>query len=256
MKKQHMIILAIWLGTLLQISASHAYSHHSSPVTVTVLSDSGKEFIQYPIEQSRDQYRAYLEAKKGRNYRLHLQNNTHRRVGVVVAVDGRNAIDGSRSDLSANERMVILAPFSSSTIKGWQTSQYRANRFYFTKARNSYAAAWGDRSAMGVIATAVFFEKRRANNKPHRDLTMKRHSRRAEPGTGYGESSYSPVREVAFRPQKHSAHLAFIKYEWRKKLIKLGIIEPSRRVSRPYNRFWQEPAWSFAPPPPARHYRR
>ena len=60
--------------------------------------------------------------------------------------------------LRADERMYVLPPHESATYEGWRTERDTVNRFYFTEPGDSYAAAFGDRSAMGVIAVAAFRE--------------------------------------------------------------------------------------------------
>jgi hypothetical protein len=79
-------------------------------------------------------------------------------VGLVIAVDGRNIISGKQSWLRNDERMYILGPYGRGEFKGWRTSLDSINRFYFTEVADSYAAAFRDESAMGVIAVAVYPE--------------------------------------------------------------------------------------------------
>jgi hypothetical protein len=80
---------------------------------------------------------------------------------VVVAVDGRNIISGARSDLERGEPMYILGPWDTQIYSGWRTSLADVHEFYFTDWQDSYAEAFGDRSARGVIAVAVYREKER-----------------------------------------------------------------------------------------------
>ena len=71
----------------------------------------------------------------------------------------------------------------------------------------------------------------------------------AEPGTGYGESEWSPSRQVEFEPLPQPFAQYFLKYTWRDTLC-LGVIDcdGGRRPSR--NRFWKEDD-DYAPPPHA-----
>jgi len=129
-------------------------------VEIEVIGDRGRSLSEYPLE-SEDRpgiYKAYLEAKRGQNYSIQIRNRTNQRVGVVVAVDGRNIISGARSELRSDERMYVLGPYQKETYEGWRTGKNRVNRFYFTDAGDSYSGAWGDYSAMGVIAVAAFRE--------------------------------------------------------------------------------------------------
>jgi len=101
-----------------------------------------------------------LEALKGDKYSVEVRNKSERRIGVVIAVDGRNIISGQKSDLKRNEQMYIVGPYETNTFEGWRTGMDRTNRFYFTEQSDSYAdKMFNDASAMGTIALAVYREK-------------------------------------------------------------------------------------------------
>ena len=239
-------------------------------VDVEVVSDRGRALPEYPLPQEDRPgvYKAYLEATRGQNYSLKIRNRTNQRIGVVVAVDGRNIISGGRSELVPQERMYVLGPYQQETYEGWRTGRNRVNRFYFTDAGNSYSGAWGDYSAMGVIAVAAFrevesawdksgpgFNNQRGMRVPPADAapSSQSRSRRAEPGTGYGESEWSPSRRVEFEPERQPFARFFLKYAWRDTLCRERVIEcDSGPVRPPRNRFWDEDKDRFAPPPPRR----
>src|SRR4030065_981887 len=69
-----------------------------------------------------DTYRAYVEAEKGERYGIRIRNNTGRRIGVVVAVDGRNIVSGEKSTLRKTERMYILGPDASADYDASHTA--------------------------------------------------------------------------------------------------------------------------------------
>ena len=127
-------------------------------VEVGIVTDNGRSLPFYPHKSSHGLKKVYAEAVKGDHYRIVVRNKLNRRVGVVVAVDGRNIISGQKSWLKNNERMYILEPYAVYEYSGWRTAQDKVNRFFFTDAPDSYAAAFGDQSAMGVIALAVYPE--------------------------------------------------------------------------------------------------
>ncbi|MGB4948544.1 MAG: hypothetical protein WBQ05_15290 [Candidatus Competibacter denitrificans] len=243
----------------------------AADVEVEVVGDRGRALSEYPLrrEDRPGVYKAYLEATRGQNYSLKIRNRTDQRIGVVVAVDGRNIISGGRSELAPEERMYILGPYQQETYEGWRTGRNRINRFYFTDAGNSYSGAWGDYSAMGVIAVAAFREVRSAwdqggpgfNNQrgmrvpPAADAASapQSRSRRAEPGTGYGESEWSPSRRVEFESERQPFARFFLKYAWRDTLCRERVIDCDSVTPRPpRNRFWDEDTDRFAPPPPRR----
>jgi hypothetical protein len=248
-------------------------------VTVEIRADDGRMLPFYLAARSGAS-RFYTEAVKGDQYSIVVRNNLNRRVGLVIAVDGRNIISGKKSWLKNDEQMYILEPWGSGEYSGWRTAQDKVNRFYFTTVDDSYAAAFKDESAMGVIAVAVYPEvppptprvmswmprmssdSRKAESPApapqaaageagalkSKDAAMEQKS---QPGTGYGEEQYSPSHRVSFEPESQPREKTFIKYEWRSTLCRLGVI-PGNGPSRPENRFWDG---EFAPPPPPRRGR-
>ena len=131
------------------------------PVEVRIVTDDGRVLPTYPVKLRPGLRKVYAEAVKGDHYRIEVVNRLDRRVGLVIAVDGRNIISGAKSWLKNNERMYILEPYGSGSFAGWRTERDRINRFYFTDVPHSYASAFGDESAMGVIAVALYPEVRR-----------------------------------------------------------------------------------------------
>ena len=234
-------------------------------VEVRVRYDSGRELPLYPAAGTHVEKRAYLEAVQGGQYTIHVRNKINRRVGVVVAVDGRNIISGKKSWLKNSERMYILEPYGEGEYSGWRANLERINRFYFTDVPDSYAAAFKDESAMGVIALAVYPEMpppvqlsktsrpllaapsyKRAEKELH-DTSAAAKSESA--GTGYGREEYALAQTVAFNPEPRATEQVFLKYEWHATLCRKGIIDCGTRPPLSHNRFWDD---GFAPPPPGR----
>src|SRR5512136_2455475 len=135
-------------------------------VEVRILTDDGRTLPTYPVRMKHALKKVYAEAVKGDHYRIEVRNRLDRRVGLVIAVDGRNIISGEKSWLGNSERMYILDPYGSGEFAGWRTGEDRINRFYFTDVPDSYAAAFGDGSAMGVITVAAYPEVRRYEPPP------------------------------------------------------------------------------------------
>ena len=240
---------------------SHSYSYSNSPVRIDVIDDRGRALNQYTANSRGNKtQRTYLEAIKGKRYQLRIRNTSNRRIAVVVAVDGRNILSGKKSYLRQNEKMYVLDPYESANYKGWRTGNNRVNRFYFTSAGDSYSNAWGDRSAMGVIAVAVFDEKYKQYYKKHRrgDLSNKSApSRRGylteeSTGTGFGREEYSPTIRVNFKAKNKPSFKHFFKYEWRNTLCKRGVVNCNYyENNHNNNRFWpRETNNGYAPYPP------
>ncbi len=244
-----------------------SYSRYS-PVQIDILEDNGVLMNQYPTGSRRSNiHRAYLEAEKGRRYSIRIRNTSDRRIGLVIAVDGRNILSGKKSWLGRHEKMYILDPYETSTYTGWRTGKNRVNRFYFTDAGDSYADAWGDRSAMGVIAIAVYEEKHRHHyNKKHKHSSPQSKRRLGKSrsgyladesaGTGFGEEEYSPSIRVAFKAKNKPVAKYFFKYEWRKNLCRRGVIScRGYDIYEENNRFWDDDDDDdYAPYPPG-YYR-
>jgi hypothetical protein len=215
-------------------------------VTVEVVDDRGGRFEQFPVASGGDAYRAWLQAERGASYRIRIRNHTNERLGVVVAVDGRNIISGKRSELERGEPMYVLDPRARQELAGWRTSLEDVHEFYFTDWKDSYAEAFRDASAKGVIAVAVYRERsaRRddAASAPAPGASAKRSE---EAGTGFGDRRHDPAVRVDFDAQRHASSQVFLKYEWRETLCSRGIA----RCGRERNRFWDDDL-AFAPHPP------
>lgn len=260
-------IAAVILAVVISASQVFAGSIGDS-VEVRIISDTGAELPFYSVSARYPAKKVYAEAVKGDHYKLLVRNKLNRRVGVVIAVDGRNIVSGQQSWLKNSERMYVLEPYASYEYAGWRSGQDRINRFYFTEVADSYAAAFGDKSAMGVIAVAVYPEVQRyepplqfssqesaAPAAPSAMPDRKKSAAKAEmadraAGTGYGRSEYSPSQTVAFDPESRSVETIYIKYEWRSTLCRSGIINCHRPHPKPHNRLWDH--GGYVTPPPGR----
>ena len=264
-----MAALALLVPTLVG-----AQRFDSGNVEVEVVNDRGRPYPQYPLDGRGSRvFKAYVEAVRDQRYSVQVRNRSNQRIGVVIAVDGRNIISGDRSNLRPDERMYVLGPYQQETYEGWRTGKNRVNRFYFTDAGDSYSGAWGDYSAMGVIAVAAFRERAPYQPPPpqpwaqedsvreyQRGLPRKSEKSaplgaapgsRAEPGTGYGESEWSPSRRVEFEPLQKPFAQYFLKYTWRDTLCRQGVIDCDGGRRPPRNRFWKDDDDDYAPPPPS-----
>src|SRR6266702_7676748 len=124
-------------------------------VGVSVEVDGGRAPL-YPAPDGSPRW--YLEARGGASYAVVLSNRTAERLGVILTVDGLNAISGERD----SNRMYVLGPWEQSTIRGWRTSLADVRRFTFVDERASYAARAGKaNSKMGWIQALVYRERRR-----------------------------------------------------------------------------------------------
>lgn len=270
---KNLIIFAILCLIVLPIHAKEYHEHYYNDIIeIEIISNSGQEFPQYTVENNDNNYRAYVLAKKGQEYSVYIRNRTSKRIGLVIAVDGRNIISGQKSYLKNNERMYVLNAHQSGKYEGWRTDKNYVNEFYFTDSDQSYAGKWGDYSAMGVIAVAVYYEKYSYKEddsfynyeEPYKKYygeteksyrgseTMDNSSTfgymKPAPGTGFGDEAYAPSRKVKFEAQSYPAKKYFLKYEWRSTLCEKGIIDCYGGHHEEDNRFWKED--NYAPYPP------
>ncbi len=282
-------IAAIILATML-CAANVWAGVIGNAIEVRIVTDDGRTLPTYPVKSGRALKKVYAEAVKGDHYHIEVRNCLNRRVGLVIAVDGRNIITGDKSWLKSSERMYILDAYESGDFSGWRTGQERINRFYFTDVPDSYAAAFGDESAMGVITVAAYPEKRfiepppmpmlqkapssqnryggnnaeamggasdRATAAPSAAAPSNKAKKAAKAersmesaGTGYGREEYSPVRTVAFEAESKAVETIHFKYEWHATLCRLGVVNCDLPPRRPPNRLWDN--GGYAPPPPGR----
>ena len=118
-----------------------------------------------PLYRARDgSGRYYLEARAGGAYALRIVNRTSERVGIVVAVDGLNAISGEREPVpSAGARpgrMYVVDPWDEVRVRGWRTSLDDVRQFTFVDEHASYAARTGRANGrMGWIEAWVYRER-------------------------------------------------------------------------------------------------
>ena len=107
--------------------------------------------------------RYYLEASRASRYAVRLANRTGERLGVLLTVDGLNAISGERSFAGSHPpgRMYVLYPWDETLVQGWRTSLDEVRQFTFVDEERSYAARSGKaNSRLGWIEVEVFRERR------------------------------------------------------------------------------------------------
>jgi hypothetical protein len=262
------VIVSI-LAVIMTVAAAPVYPHSADrgrgEVSIEVVSESGGAFLSIPYRDfwkgETHTFKQYLEARRGENYGIVIRNMTPDRIGVVIAVDGRNIISGKQSDLKNNEAMYIVNSGDYGEYDGWRTAGDTVHKFYFTDMADSYAMrTFSDSTAMGVIAVAVYREKERPKPlheqqrldniypAPSAESAMKGKmgaARDESAGTGFGDEQYSPTIKVAFEPEKTPAQKTLFKYEWREVLCRKGILDCRQE---PANRLWDEDAYAPYPP--------
>jgi hypothetical protein len=259
----------IWIIAALMLASVPAYPHgknsRGEEISIEIVSESGRSFLSIPHrdfwKRGIHVIKQYLEAMRGENYGIVIHNTTPDRIGVVIAVDGRNIISGRRSDLKNTEAMYIVNSYGYGEYDGWRTGSDRVHKFYFTDIADSYAwRTFGDSTAMGVIAVAVYREKEQPKLRYEQEKRDYEHAapsaERSAPGkaglardesagTGFGNERYSPAIQVSFEPESTPIQKRLIKYEWREVLCRKGILVCRGEEQ---NRLWD--ADDYAPFPP------
>ena len=223
-------------------------------VAVSVEID-GQSTPLYPAPDGSGRF--YVEAREGCRYAVVLANRTAERIGVVLTVDGLNAISGGRD--TGRGRMYVLDPRQRTTVQGWRTSLQEVRRFTFVDEQASYAARSGKANEkMGWIEVAVYRERRAfvsavAPTPPPRpepyevehdsegkaEAPAPRAQRdsakaaappvlgaeaRSFPGTGWGPRADDPVVLVSFDPESDPSQRVTLRYEYRPALVALGVL--------------------------------
>jgi len=227
----------------------------ASLVAVSVELD-GRAASLYPAVDGSGRF--YVEARRGARYAVVLANRTAERVGVVLTVDGLNAVSGQRDE--GRGRMYVLDPWQTTTVRGWRTSLAEVRQFTFVDEQVSYAARSGKANEkMGWIEVAAYRERRplvhrvpqvvrprpewveaegdaarrkaEAAPEPAPDSAeaaapslLGGSAPRAYPGTGWGERRHDPVVLVSFDPETEPGERVTLRYEYRPALVALGVL--------------------------------
>lgn len=202
----------------------------------------------------------YIEALKSCEYSVRLRNQTAERIAIALSVDGLNSID-ARTTTAGDARKWVLGPYETITLDGWQTSSATARRFFFTTEEKSYGNWLGRTQNLGLVAAAVFREKRQPisiygaprlqreesqsrgdeSNSPPAPMgqaggaeaegrTLPRHPddlpKKSDDlaATGIGQETSHPVREVFFDSEDSPTAVLDLRYEYRDSLVRLGVL--------------------------------
>jgi hypothetical protein len=105
---------------------------------------------------------ATIQVENDDEYSLVINNPLPVRVAVAVTIDGLNVIDGKRTT-PGNGAKWMIGPYSSITLRGWQTGRSSLRRFVFTGKSASYAKWKEERDNreytqnLGIIGIAYFW---------------------------------------------------------------------------------------------------
>jgi hypothetical protein len=274
-------LAALALGGVAPVFAHGGYGGAGSLVSVS-LEVNGRTAPLYPAPDGSGRY--YLEAWRGAPYAVRLVNRTGERLGVLLTVDGLNAISGERAPSGVRRpgRMYVLAPWDDTVVQGWRTSLEDVRRFTFVDEERSYATRSGKTTGrLGWIEVEVYRELRPVARpwpygpyRPYEDGPREEGRRDPEtkddsasaardgygervpppatapayPGTGWGPRAEDPVRVVSFDPEPTPSERITLRYEYASALRALGIL-PRTWWSRDRLRERERGEEGFARPP-------
>jgi hypothetical protein len=221
-----------------------------------------------PLNEYAARGTRYVEALKNREYSVRLRNGTAERVAIALSVDGLNSID-ARTTSALEARKWILRPYETITLDGWQTTSMTARRFFFTTEERSYGDWLGRTKNLGIVAAAVFREKRGLMipiQGEERRQDSGADSRRAPApsaappterqksleslgylaATGIGREVDHGVVQVSFDAEDAPSALLELRYEYRDTLVRLGVVPADHPYDSPLGR--RESARGFLDP--------
>jgi len=149
---------AVHAGSSVEVRSSRAHSVADGNLVDVQVQVDGSSAPLYFRPGTWDRH--YFQAFQGRNYSVVLRNTTNQRIGVLVAVDGLNVIDGRRSQQRFDEPLYVLDPWETATIRGWRTSLDEIRRFVFVEEERSYAERTGQANGdLGWIRVTSFKDR-------------------------------------------------------------------------------------------------
>ncbi len=279
MKKSLFVLLTLVLGVSAAVFV-YAQKSRNTPPPIDRRPVVREESFDVDVlinGRSTEEYwhrgRGYVEALAGEEYELRVRNPLGARVAVALSVDGLNTIDAKRAS-AADASKWVIEPYGTITIKGWQMSDSRARRFYFTSERDSYAAKIGQTGNFGVIS-AVFYRERRPvvilprdeeredkarANESQAPAAAGRSAAKAAPAddyaaTGIGRNTRHDVTWTNLELESQPAGEITMRYEFRDALVRLGVLprNPPRYAPDPLERRERAKGFndnSYSPEPP------
>ena len=183
----------------------------------------GSSISEGGINRSINPDSNFIQVGEGQEYSIEVRNPLPVRVAATVTVDGLNTIDGKRTSSSDGQKWLI-DPYSSITIRGWQTSDDNSRKFFFSRRSASYAK-WKElrdrrdyTANLGIIGVAYFWNSAEMSQETtlpqpfesEQGLSDRKFGSSAAPsksgsmrleeraGTGMGRSEWNQVRHVSF----------------------------------------------------------
>src|SRR5688572_10083461 len=117
------------LAAMLLLGCAAATQAGTAVPTIEIVVPDGRTFREIPVTARDGAMRSYLEAERGARYEVRVRNTGGERLGLVIAVDGRNIINGKKSDLARGEPMYVLGGWDTQSYAGWRANLDAINEF-------------------------------------------------------------------------------------------------------------------------------
>lgn len=150
-------LAALTLVVLVSAVAS-AHDRRRPPIRQTLVSMHVEDAAGRPLPTFRHHGQTYVLGQQGQRYAVRVRNHGPRRVEVVLAIDGRDAVSGQITDL-VRHRGYVIPPYASLRVEGFRRSMSSVAAFRFTDPSDSYAGRLGTPQRVGIIALAAYPER-------------------------------------------------------------------------------------------------
>lgn len=111
----------------------------------------GRVYPHYDVDGRR-----IVIGENGDHYAVRLENQTKKRIEVVLSVDGLNVLTGKAA--SPSQHGFVLEPKAMYSVDGFRKDSTTVRSFVFGSVARAKAASSGGASNVGVVGLAVFDE--------------------------------------------------------------------------------------------------
>jgi hypothetical protein len=133
------------------------YAAKSSPYGIEIVLKKGSEYQSVPADLTllADGF-GKVDLKSDDIFAVRIYNNTSRKVGMALTIDGINIFAFSKVPYWRELGKVVVPP-GEHIIKGWNETEDYSHEFQITNYADSAAAEFGATEGVGTV-TATFYE--------------------------------------------------------------------------------------------------
>lgn len=90
-----------------------------------------------PVKKYNNNGQIYIEAKKGSQYEIKINNHLNKRIKAIISVDGIDVLSGKPADY--NSRGYVINAYAPFVLKGYRVDDQNVAAFKFDDGEKSYA---------------------------------------------------------------------------------------------------------------------